>query len=806
MGGLWNDIRYALRMLAKSTAFTVIAVSTLALGIGANTAIFTVANALLLRPLPYKDPDRLVRIASERDREGYLSLPYFTALSGHNRSFSGIAAYQGESFNLTGRGEPDQIAAERVSGNFFEVLGVRPLAGRTFTPDEDQASGRQVVLISAELAARLFNGDGNAIGQSLSLDSKDYTVIGVLPPRFSVPLLGRKVDIFAPRLMELSIVTPARIQIGGMYFEGVGRLKPGVATEQAQAEAEVTYQQYKHDKPGNYDATVSVVMTVTGLQQNLVANVRPMLLILSAAVGFVLLIACANVASLLLSRSLSRKKEFAVRTALGASRRTLIMQLLTESVLLAIVGGGFGIALGRAGTRVLAAYSHSNFPQMADVAMDLRVLAFALVISVASGVLFGLTPSLQLSRLDLNTMLREEGRGSTGSLQRDRARRALVVAQVAMAMVLLIGSGLLLHSFIQLQTVSPGFEPKGTLTMQTYLPVGRYPQPPQRTAFYTAAIRNMRSVPGVQAASISTALPVLANHGTPFLVEGQPVVALGQRPVAFIQSISPEYPKVMGAPIVAGRVFTDHDDAKAPPVALVNQSIVRQFWANQNPIGRRVIIGNLPKPFVVVGVLGDVKNDSLAMAAKAEVFVPYPQLASPLLYLSARTTLDPHSLASALRRRIADADSDQPLTEIQTMDERLESALASPRFTMLLIGAFSATAFVLAAIGIYGVIAYSVAQRTQELGIRIALGAKRRDILLLVIGNALALTLAGVVIGLAGSVALTRVMSAMLYKTSATDPVILVSSAALFLAVALMASYLPARRATRIDPTEALRA
>ena len=805
MDTLWKDIRYALRMLAKSPGFTAIAILTLALGIGANTAIFTVANALLLRPLPYQDPDQLVRIASERDRTGYLSLPYFTALSDHNRSFSGIAAYQEESFNLSGRGEPDQITAERVTWNLFDVLGVRPLAGRTFMPQEDQPGGRQVVLISAELAARLFNGDRNAIGQNLSLDSKDYTVIGVLPAKFSIPLLGRKVDIFAPRIMELSIVTPGRIQIGGMYFEGVGRLKPGVTPEQAQAETEIVYQQYKHGRPGNFDSTASVVMTVTGLQRNLVANVRPTLLILSAAVGFVLLIACANVASLLLSRALGRTKEFAVRTALGASRGALILQLLTESVLLAMVSGGFGIALGRAGTRVLAAYSQTNFPQMADVAMDLRVLAFTLVISVLSGVLFGLTPSLQLSRLDVNTMLREEGRGSGGNRRRDRARRVLVVAQVALAMVLLVGSGLLIRSFVHLQTVSPGFEPKGTLTMQTYLPPARYPQPSRRIAFYATAIQNMKSVPGVQAASISTALPVLANHGTPFLFEGQPVVALGQRPVVLIQSISPEYPKVMGVPVVAGRAFTDHDDAQAPPVALVNQSIVRQFWPNQNPLGKRVVIGNLPKPFEVVGVLGDVKNDSLALAASAEVYVPYPQLASPQLYLSVRTPLDPHSLASALRAQIAAADPEQPLTEIQTMQERLELASASPRFNMLLIGVFSAAAFILAVIGIYGVIAYSVAQRTQELGIRIALGAERFDILRLVIGSGLALTLAGIAIGLAGSIALTRLMSAMLYETSATDPVIFGASAALFLAVALLASYLPARRATKIDPTEALR-
>jgi putative ABC transport system permease protein len=805
MDSLRKDIRYALRTLAKSPGFTAIAILTLALGIGANTAIFTVANALLLRPLSYKDPDRLVRISSERNRAGYLSLPYFTVLRDHNSSFSSVAAYGEESFNLSGRREPEQITAERVTWNLFDVLGVQPVAGRAFMPEEDLRDGKQVVLISAELAVRLFNGDRNAIGKNLSLDSKDYTVIGVLPAKFSTPLLGRQVDIFAPRLMEMSIVTPARIQIGGMYFETVGRLKPGVAPEQAQAETEVLYQEYKRDKPGNFDSTMSIVMTVEGLQQNLVANVRPTLLILSAAVGFVLLIACANVASLLLSRALGRKKEFAVRTALGASRGALIRQLLTEAVLLAIVSGAIGIALGQAGTRVLATFSQSTFPQMANVAMDLRVLGFTLMVSVLSGVLFGLTPAPQLSRLDLNTVLRDEGRGGTGNRQRQRTRSVLVVAQVALAMVLLAGSGLLVHSFVQLRTMSPGFEPKGTLTIKTYLPPARYPQPPQRIAFYSAALRNMQSVPGVQAASISTALPVAANHGAPFLFEGQPVVALGQRPIALIQSISPGYAKTMGIAVVAGRAFTDHDDAQAPPVVLVNQSVVRKYWPNRNPLGKRVVIGNLAKPFEVVGVLADAKNDGLALAPSAEVFVPYPQLPSPLLYLSVRTSLKPQSLTSALRAQIAAAGPDQPLTEIQTMEERLELASASPRFTMLLIVVFSTTALILAVIGIYGVSAYAVAQRTQELGIRIALGAEKNDILRLVIRGGLALTLIGIAIGLAGSIALTRVMSAMLYETSATDPVILGASAALFLAVSLMANYLPARRATRIDPAEALR-
>jgi putative ABC transport system permease protein len=800
-----GDLKYALRMLAKSPSFAALAILTLALGIGANTAIFTVANALLLRPLPYSDPDHLVRISTGPNSSGFLSYPYLTVLM-NNRSFSGVAANGQESFNLSGRGEAQQIAAQRVTWNFFDVLGSRMEIGRAFTPAEDEPGGAQVVVISDELWTQLFNRDARALGQHLSLDANDYTIIGVLPPKFSLPILGTKIDIFAPRIREMSIVTPQRIAIGGMYFQAFGRLKPGVSPEQAQAETKVIYEQYKRDKPGNFDATVSVVTGVEGLQQDLVANVRPTLLMFSAAVGFVLLIACANVASLLLARALGRSREFAVRTALGASRGTLIRQLLVESVLLAVVAGAAGVGLGIAGTRVLAVYSKSNFPQLADVSIDIRVLVFTLAISVFSGILFGLTPSLKLSRPDLNSMLRDEGRGTAGSKHGDRVRSILVVAQIALSMILLIGSALLIRSFVRLRNADPGFKPEGALTMQTYLPPGRFPKPQDKVAYYTNALAKLRSAPGVQAASISTALPLLANHGTPFLFEGQPVVPLGRRPIAIIQSISPDYFRAMGIAFVSGRAFDDHDQADTPPVVIVNQHLVQKYWPGENPIGKHVVIGNLPKPFEVVGVAVDVKNQGLALPAGGEVYVPYPQLASPLLFLSVRTALDPHSLASAVRAAADSADPDQPVSDIHTMEERLEQASASPRFTTLLIAIFSGVAFALAAVGIYGVIAYSVAQRTAELGVRIALGAAKGDILRLVVGNGVMLTLIGIVIGLVGSIALTRLITNMLYDTSATDPLAFGASALLFLAIAVLASYVPARRATRIDPADALRA
>jgi putative ABC transport system permease protein len=804
MDTLARDLRYSLRMLAKAPGFAALAIATLALGIGANTAIFTVANSVLLRSLPYKDPGQLVRISTHRDGSCCVSLPYFNVLSATNRSFSGVTAYQFDAVNLAVPDGAEQTDAERVTGNFFDVLGARLLAGRTFTPEEDQPGGNQVVLIGYELATRLFGGAQNAVGQHLALDSKDYTIIGVVPPKFGVQLLGRQPEIWMPRVIEFSLTTPARVNLGGMYYEAIGRLRSGVTNAQALAETEVIFQQYKHDKPGNFDATSDVAMTVSNLQANLVANVRPTLLILSAAVGFVLLIACANVANLLLFRALSRRKEFAVRSALGAPRSTLVRQLLTESVLMAVMSGSLGVFLGYLGTRFLSAFTQTNLPQVADIPMDLRVLSFTVAISVLSGILFGLTPSLQLSRPNLGSTLSDEGRSSTGSRQRNRVRSILVAAQVALSMVLLIGSGLLIRSFMRLRMVDPGFGAKNSLTAKTFLPPAIYPQPADRIAFYRSALQHLQSIPGVEAAAISTALPVLPTHGAPARFEGEPEVDIGRRTVVLIESISPDYPKAMRMPLVAGRAFNELDDAQSTPVVMVNQATARRFWPNQDPLGKLVWIGRFP-PCQVVGVLGDIKNDSLASPTQPEVFFPYPQLASPMLYVSIRSSMDPHSLVSALRAQIVAVNRGQPISDVQTMDERLELASAQTRSMMLLIGVFSATALILALVGIYGVIAYSVAQRTQELGIRIALGASSADIFRLVIGNGLRLAVAGTIIGLLASFALTRLMASLLFQTSATDPITFVGSALVFAAVAALASYLPARRAMRINPTDALR-
>jgi putative ABC transport system permease protein len=804
MDTLFRDLRYSVRMMAKAPGFTILAIATLALGIGANTAIFTVANSVLLRPLAYKEPAELARISTNRDGTCCVSLPFYTLLTDANHSFSGVAAYQYDAANLAGRDGVEQVEAERVTGNFFDVLGVKPLAGRAFLPAEDQPGSNQVVLIGYELASRLFHDAQSAVGQHLNLNSRDYTIIGVLPPKFGVQLLGRQPEIWMTRLIDFSLVTPARVNLGAMYYEAIGRLRPGVSPAQAQAETEVIFQQYKHDKPSNIDATSQVFMTVVDLQANLVANVRPTLLILSAAVGFVLLIACANVAGLLLFRAIARRKEFAIRGALGAPRSTMIRQLLTESALMAILSGALGVLFGYFGTKFLAAFTQTNLPQVADVPMDLRVLAFTLVISVLSGIVFGLTPSLQLSRPDLGTMLSEEGRGTSGSRQRNRARTLLVTAQVALSMVLLIGSGLLIRSFVKLRGVDPGFDAQKILTAQVFLPPTSYPEASQRIAFYQEALRRMKSIPGVEDAAISTALPVLPTHEAPARFEGEPEVELGRRPLVMIESISQDFPKTLRQPLVEGRLFDDGDNATATPVALVNQASVRRFWPNEDPIGKLVWIGTLA-PMRVVGVVADVRNDSLATPPQPEVFFPYPQFPTPMLYVTLRTAMDAHSVASALRAEIIQVNRGQPINDVQTMEERLESASAPTRSIMLLISVFSATALLLAMVGIYGVIAYSVAQRTQEMGVRMVMGASSADIFSLVVGNGLRLAAAGIVVGLLASFALTRLMASLLFHTSATDPMTFASSALVFAVVAALASYIPARRAMRINPNDALR-
>ncbi len=809
MTTLARDVRYALRGFAKSPGFAAVAVLTLALGIGANTAIFSVADALLLRPLPYAHPERLVVLSAQKTGTpftlGPLSWIRFQQLNRDSRSFTGIAAFSNEVFNLTGRDNPEQLAAARVSWNFLPILGLQPAVGRGFTAEEDQPGGSLVALLSEEFWRRGFGGDPSIVGRHVTLDQKDYTIIGVLPAGFRFDLLNPKIDLVTTRLFELNLATPQQIQGGAGFLNIVGRLRPGVGPEQAQAEMDTLAVQYRQERPGFPDADPAVTVRADNLQAGTVANYRPAVLILFGAVGMVLLIACGNVASLLLARALGRRRETAVRTALGAGRGHLVRQLLTESMVLALAGGAAGVLLSAWGTRAIVSLASGNLPRAQEIVVDGRVLLFTLGISVAAGLVFGLAPALQVSRAELNSVLRAEGRGATPGRHRNTMLQLLVLGQVTLSTVLLIGAGLLLRNFVQLRRAGPGFEARGLLTMNVSLPAARYPKGPQMIAFFDELLRQVRSLPGVRGTAVASALPANPSRFSPALVEGQPAVPLAQRPLFNIQTFSAGYVEAMRVPVLRGRAFTEHDGAKDLRVALVNETMRRRFWPRENPLGKHIWLGRQPDPVEVVGVLGDVHNVGLASDPQPEIYLPYAQLPWAFMNLIVRTDGDPRALATAAPRRVLAVDRDQPVTQIRTMEEVLDAAAAQPRFTTSLLAALSGTALVLAIVGIYGVIAYSVAERTGEMGVRIALGAQHGDILRLVIRQGLGMVVGGIAIGLAASLAVTRLLTSQLYHVSTTDPPAFAGSAALFLLVAALASYVPARRAMRVDPILALR-
>jgi len=781
----------------------------MAVGVGANTAIFSVANALLLRPLQYAQPDRLVLLSSELKaagvKQGPLTYPRFTLVNERSRSFTGVAAFCAEVFNLTGRGDPEQIQAARVSWNFFDILGVHPALGRPFRAEEDQPAGAPVALIGNALWARRFASDPSAVGRSVTLDSKDYTIIGVLPPDFRFALLGLKAEIFAPRVFDLNIITPEQARAGTGFLNYVARLQPGTGIAGAQREMNALSAQYRREFPKFPDTDPDLIVRVGNLRDEMVSGVRPAVLILFGAVTLVLLIACANVASLLLSRALGRKREIAVRAAIGASRAGLIRQLLTESLMLALLGGVLGALLSAWGTHALAGMAQGSLPRASEIRTDGYVMAFTLLVSMLAGIFFGLVPALQISRADLNSVLRSEGRGSTSGRRRNAMRNLLVVSQVALCMLLLIASGLLLRNFAQLRSGNPGFDPHNLLTLNVALPPARYSKPAQMAAFFSELVRQVRAVPGVRSAAGSSALPVNPSRFSPALPEGQPQLPLSQRPVFNIQMSGPGYAGTLRIPVVRGREFTERDDAHAPLVAMVNQSLARRYWPNENAVGKHILLGRIPQPLEVVGVLGDVRNLGVAADVGLEIYIPFAQRPWANINLIVRTAGDPHAFVSAVRARVLSIDADQPVTAVQTMEELLETGAAQSRFTASLLGALSGTALLLAVVGIYSVIAYSVAERTHEMGIRIALGAEPADILRLVLRQGLLLAVSGIVIGVAASFALTRLMASLLYHVSVTDPATFAIGSLLFAAVALLASYLPARRATRVDPMAALR-
>jgi putative ABC transport system permease protein len=810
MHSFLQDLRFGARMLRKNPGFALAAILTLALGIGGNTAIFTITSSVLLKSLPYQAPQQLLLIdLQSKDGQSHCcSLNRFDLVHDHSHSFAGVAAAANDNFNLTGRGEPLQVAATRVSPEFFDVLGVKPQLGRFFLPDEGKPAGKPVIVISDEFWRNRFGGDHGILGQTVALDGTPYTIIGVVPAGTQFPFMP-PAEIWTPRYFEHSLFSPQRLRMGVGYLSIVARLRPGVTRRQASAELDVLHQQFQKDNPGAPDAQPDIAVVLTGLQESVVANLRPMLLILSVAVGVVLLIACANVASLLLSRALSRKKEIAVRAALGARRGMLVRQLLTESILLAMIGGLFGLGLSWAATRYFATTGSANLPPGVPIAMDARVLLFMVGISILTGIIFGIFPALQLSQTNVNQTLRDEGRGSTGGHRRMQMRGLLVVMQVALSLVLLMAAGLLVRSFSRLLRVDPGFDPQNVLTMNVSLPTVKYGDAQKQIAFFDDLLRRVSSTPGVRQAAISAAMPLTIKRITPVLPEGEPEVPLPQRPFIDIEAVSPLWFQTLRVPIKMGREFTDADNAQAPKVIIVNESFAHRYWKNENPIGKHVVIGRGPGPSEVVGVSSDVKNRGLAQDPLAQIYLPFPQLPWGNMNLIVRTSADPHAMVSTVRTQVAAIDPDQPVTAVQTADELMDISRAQPRFFMTLLGAFSVAALGLAIVGIYGVLAYSVAQRRQELGIRLALGAEKADILRLVVSYGLTLAAIGIGIGWAAALVLSWSMASMLsnilYKISVRDLTTFVAAPAIFLIIALLASYLPAKKATEVDPNEALR-
>ncbi len=803
-----HNLRYALRLMVKSPAFTAVAVLTLALGIGANTAIFIVVNALVLRPLPLGDPARLVLITVSNPTRGFrgssFSLASFEALRDRNRTFSGIAGFCFDALTVTGGTEPEQLAAARVSTNFFDVLGTQPVIGRGFRAADGDAGAAPVAVISSGLWQRHFASDPGILGKTISLDQDVYSIIGVLPAEYAFPSPGQ--DVWVSRVMKYGRLQPEQIQQGAGFLNSFARLAPDATLQQADAEVARITAQYREEHPRAPDADPNAHLDVAPLQDSLTTQIRPTLLILTGAVGFVLLIACANVAGLMMARATGRAKEIAVRSALGASRAQIVRQLLAESLLLAIAGAVLGTLLAAWGVEWLVkADAGANLPGFQPIRVDLFVLAFTVLVSAITGIAFGLVPALEASRPNLIRVLRDGGWGTTGGSRGHRLRSLLVAGQMALSIVLLIGAGLLLESFRQVQNVKLGFDPIHTLTARLAIPPAKYPDGARRAQFVHELEQRLQSIPGVTAAGISQSVPLGPVVLSPILVEDQPIVPMGRRPLAQWGGATPDYFRTLAIPLLRGRYFTWTDDEKAPRVVIVNESLARHFWPNQSALGKHITFTRFQAPFEVVGVVGDTRSRGLEVDSPMAIYSAYAQWTWQSVSISLRTDGEPRTLSKALSAMVAAVDRDQPVTAIRTMEEVVETALSQRRETMYLIAGFAAVALILAVIGLYGVMAYGVAQRATEIGIRQAIGAQRADILRLVLAQGVRLSAAGIVIGVIAAAILTRLLGRLLFQVSATDPLTFGTIAAIFLAVSLAACAIPAWRATRIDPLEALR-
>jgi putative ABC transport system permease protein len=790
MGSLLLDLRYGARMLLKRPGFTLLAALTLALGVGANTAMFSVVNAVLLRPLPFPEPESLMLV--EAKGPDNFSAPDFRDIATQNRSFSQIGAYTNATFNLSGGSVPERINGAGVSAGLLPTLGVRPLYGRNMTAEEDREGGARVVLLGHGVWQRQFGADPGVVGRAVRLDEQSYTVIGVLPPRLNFPA-GK--ELFVP----LALSARSLANYDGYFLQIIARMKPGVTRRQADAELATVI---KTEGRGHRFGSVRVI----GLQEALVGDVRKMLLALMGAVGFVALIACANLANLLLTAAARRQKEIAVRLSLGANRGRVVRQFLTESLLLAGLGGLAGLLLAYSGMALINAMLPAAIPRNGEIGVDWRVLAFTFSLSVTSGLLFGALPALRASQTALTEALKAGSRTLGGSLGASGLRASLVVSQVALTVVLLTGAGLLIKSFVRLQQTSLGFRPERLLTARIALPRSAYATPQQRLSFAGRLLEEMRRQPGTQEAALTSSLPfATGNPSYVILMNGQEEVRPGA-PTANFRAVSPDYFRVMGIPLLKGREFSSADHESAPMVAVINEAMAKRYWPDANPIGQRIKeTSNEWAWREVVGVVGSVRHRGRGEEPRPEMFVPYSQVPTPNINLAVRTQVEPASFAATLRRAVTAIDENLPLFEVRTMEERLFESVAQPRFSTALLGVFAALALVMAVVGLYAVMAVSVAQRTHELGIRVALGARRRDVIGLVVGQGATLVGIGIALGLAGSWALTRVLTTLLYEVKPTDPLTYLAALALLIVAAILACWLPARRAAGVDPLTALR-
>jgi putative ABC transport system permease protein len=806
MATLLQDLRYAIRLLGKSPAFTAIAVLTLALGIGANTAIFTVVNAVLLRPLGFRDPSRVVLVA-EKSPYPTLSTSYenYSDWRDQSHSFESLEATRGATIALTGAGEPERLNLRMATAPLFPLLGVNAILGRTFLAEEDRAGGSPVAVLSYGLWQRRFGGSRDILGRSITLDSQPYTVVGVLPSGFE---LLQPADVFLPFTPWAKTLPDDRNWHPGIFV--IGRLKDGISREQARTEMVGITKRLEQQYP-IYNTGISA--DVVNLQEQLVQGVRPALLLLLGAVAAVLLIACVNVANLLLARAASRGREVAIRTSMGASRWRVTRQLITESLLLSLAGGALGLLFAWASLGPLLKLSATSLPAVFAVSLDRSVLAFTLIVSVATGLLFGIVPAHRTAKLDLRETLNEGSRGSTSGPGHHRIRGVLVAAEIAMAMLLLVGSGLLLRSFSRLQDVPPGFQADHLLVADLPLSQGTYAKPEQRFGFFDRLVERAKSLPGVRSAGAASFLPVSGGGGLlHFNISGRPPKSPHDYTAAGYRTITPNYFETLGVPLEQGRFFTAADTEKAPAVVVINAAMARTYFPGENPLGKRMQIGATPVSDVpwmeVVGVVGDVRQ-GLDLDPKAEMYLPYRQADQllPVFQLSIvlRTAADPMLDASALRSALAEIDPNQPLVRVRTMEENMAATVAQPRFRTWLIGIFAALALVLAGVGVYGVMSYTVTQRTNEIGIRVTLGAQPEDVFRIVVGEGLRLALAGVGLGILGALALTRLLRSFLFGVSAYDPLTFVGVAFVLTFVAVAASFFPARRATLVDPMVALR-